>query len=77
MPAKLQKIYKDWAVFDQGITLLKNDIKEERKCTYSVLIWLGSKEPPQKILDSCILEWDETRANGSTIKMTYTSPIHL
>jgi hypothetical protein len=49
----------------------KSDIKEGQKCTYNMLIWLGSKEPPQIILNLCILEWDQTKANCGTIKMTY------
>ncbi len=59
MPAKFQKVHKDWVEFDQGITRFKNDIKAGRKRTYTLSIWLGSKKPPQQILDVCALEWEE------------------
>jgi hypothetical protein len=51
---------------------LKNDIKEERKRTYNVYFWLGSKKLDQMLLNSCILELDKTQSNGGIIKMTYT-----
>jgi hypothetical protein len=57
-------------VFDQSITRFKNNIKEGRKRTYNVSFWLGIKKTAQMILDSCILEWAETRPNGGIVKMT-------
>jgi hypothetical protein len=71
MPTKLQRIHSEWMVFDQGITRFKNNIKEGRKCTYNVSFWLGSKQPVRKILDSCILKWDETQSNKGIVKMVY------
>jgi hypothetical protein len=58
-------------VFDQNITRFKNDIREGRKRTYNISLWLGSERPAQKILDACILEWDEIRSNKGTVKMVY------
>ena len=66
MPEKFQKVHEDWAEFDQGITRFKNDIKEGRKCTYNLSIWLGSDKPPQQILDACALEWEEEQDNQGT-----------
>ncbi len=71
MPAKFQKIHMDWMVFNQPIGQFKNDIKEGRTRTYNVSLWLGSELPAKKILEQCTLEWEETRSNGSTIKMVY------
>ncbi len=71
MPPKFQRIHSDLMVFDQNITRSKNDIKEGHKRTYNVSFWLGSEQPAQKILNSCILEWDETQSNGGIIKMVY------
>jgi hypothetical protein len=58
-------------VFDQGITRFKEDIIEGCKHTYNFSFWLGSKQPAQKILDSCILEWHETQSNRGIVKMVY------
>ena len=71
IPANFQKIHKDWAEFDQGITRFKKDIKAGRKCTYTLSIWLGSKKPPQQILDACALEWEEEQDNGGLVKIAY------
>ncbi len=71
MPAKFQKVHEDLAEFDQDITRFKNDIKEGRKRTYTLSIWLGSKKPPQQILDTCALEWEEEQANGGSVKIAY------
>ncbi len=71
MPPKFQKIHKEWMVFKQSITCFKNNIKEGRRRTYNVSFWLGSKQPPQKILDSYILKWDKTCSNKGIIKMVY------
>ncbi len=57
--------------FDQGITRFKNDIKAGRKRTYTLSIWLGSKMPPQQILDACALEWEEEQDNGGLVKIAY------
>jgi hypothetical protein len=67
MPPKFQRIHAEWMVFDQSITRFKNDIKEGCECTYNVTFWLWSKKPAQMILDSCILEWDETRPNRGIV----------
>jgi hypothetical protein len=71
MPTKFQKIHEDWAEFEAGISRFKNDIKEERRQTYALSIWLGSKKPTEKILDACTLEWEEERPNGGTVKMKF------
>ncbi len=71
MPATFQKVHKDWAQFDQGITRFKNDIKAGRKRTYTLSIWLGSIMPPQQILDACALEWEEEQDNGGSVKIAY------
>ncbi len=66
---KFQRIHAEWMFFDQSITRFKNDIKEGRKRTYTISFWLGTKKPAQMLLDSCILEWDETQSNGGIDKM--------
>jgi hypothetical protein len=71
MPEKFQKVHKDWVEFDQGITRFKNDIKAGRNRTYTLSIWLGSKKPPQQILDACALEWEEEQDNGGSVKIAY------
>jgi hypothetical protein len=71
MPPKFQKIHKDWAEFKAGISRFKNNIKEGRKQTYALSIWLGSNKPTEKILDACTLEWEEDRPNGGRVKMKY------
>jgi hypothetical protein len=59
MPTKFHEIHEDWTVFDQEITQLKNDIKEGKRRTYNFLLWLGSNDPPEQILQACTLEWEE------------------
>ena len=59
MPEKFQKVNKDWAELNQGITRFKNNINKRRRRTYNLSIWLGSDKPPQQILDACALEWEE------------------
>jgi hypothetical protein len=71
MPSKFQKIREDWMDFDQGITHFKNNIKEGRKQTYTLSIWLGSDKPPEKILKACTLEWEDKQSNGGTVRMVY------
>jgi hypothetical protein len=71
MPPKFQRIHAEWMVFDQSITHFKNNIKERCKHTYNISFWLGSKKPAQMLLDSCILEWDETQSNRGIVKITY------
>jgi hypothetical protein len=56
---------------DQGISRFKNDIKEGRKRTYALSIWLGSDKPTEKILEACTLDWDDERPNKGTVKMRY------
>ncbi len=71
MPSKFQKIHEDWTEFNQGITCFKNDIKEGRKQTYTLSIWLGSDKPPEKILEACTLEWEDEQSNGGMVRMVY------
>ncbi len=56
MPEKFQKIYKNWAVFDQPLSRFKNDIRENRKRTYNLSIWLGSKRKTDMIINGCTLD---------------------
>ncbi len=58
---------------NQPITRFKNNIKAGRKHTYTLSIGLGSKKPPQEILDACALEWEEERENGGLVKISYKS----
>ncbi len=71
MPVKFQKIYKEWVSFDQIIGRFKNNIKEGRTRNYSILIWLGSEKEPKKLIESCMFEWEEARANGGSVKVQY------
>jgi hypothetical protein len=48
MPTKFQKIYEDWAQFDQAITRFKNGIKEGHRQTYNLSIWMESDKPAEK-----------------------------
>ncbi len=76
MPTKFQIIHKEWAVFDQGITRFKNDIKEGRRQTYNLLIWFGGNKPTEQILQACTLEWEADQENGGTVKMGYKNSKH-
>jgi hypothetical protein len=58
MPEKFQKIYKNWAVFNQPLSRFKNDIRENRKRTYNLSIWLGCKRKTDMIINGCTLDWD-------------------
>jgi hypothetical protein len=71
MPGKFQKIYKEWAKFDQPILRFKNNIEARRKHTYNLSIWLGSKKPTKTILNACKLEWEEERENRGLVKFSY------
>jgi hypothetical protein len=71
MPGNFQKIYEEWAKFDQPITRFKNNIKVGRKRTYNLSIWLGSKIPTKTIFDACELGWEEERENGGLVKFSY------
>ncbi len=71
MPRKFQKIHEDWTKFDQGITRFKKDIKEGRKQTYTLSIWLVSDKPLEKILKACTLEWEDKQSNMGTVRMVY------
>jgi hypothetical protein len=56
MLEKFQKIYKTWAVFDQPLSRFKNDIRENRRRTYNLSIWLGSKNKTETIIHGCTLD---------------------
>jgi hypothetical protein len=64
MPVKFQKIHEEWVCIDQVIGRFKTH-------TYNILIWLGSDKEPTKLIDSCMLEWEEARANGGLVKVQY------
>ncbi len=71
MPEKFQKIYKNWVVFDQPLSRFKNDIWENRKRTYNLLIWLGSKRKTDTIINGCTLDWDNKQKCGGFMKIAY------
>ncbi len=55
----------------QAITRFKNDIKTGRKRTHTFSIWLGSKKPPEEILDACAQEWEEEQENGGLVRIVF------
>jgi hypothetical protein len=71
MPDKFQKVYKDWANFDQPIMHFKSDIKEGKSRSYQLSIWLGSTKPAEEIINKCTLEWEEEQDNSGFIKMAF------
>ena len=54
-----------------AITRFRNDIKEGRRRTYNLSIWLNSKKPPQQILDASALEWEEEQDNRGLVRIAY------
>jgi hypothetical protein len=71
MPEKFQKIFETWAVFDQPLSRFKNDIRENRRRTYSLSIWLGSKKKIETIINGCTLDWDNKQKSGGFVKIAY------
>jgi hypothetical protein len=71
MPEKFQKIYKNWALFDQPLSRFKNDIWENRKRTYNLSIWLGSERKTDMIINGCTLDWDNEQKCGGFVKIAY------
>jgi hypothetical protein len=71
MQEKFQKIYKNWAVFDQPLSCFQNGIQENRKIIYNLSIWLGSKRKTDMIINSCTLEWDNKQKCGGFEKIAY------
>jgi hypothetical protein len=71
MPEKFQKIYKNWAVFNQPLSRFKNDIRENRKRTYNLSIWLGSERKTDTIINGCTLDWDNEQKCGGFMKIAY------
>ncbi len=73
MLEKFQKIYKKWAEFNQPLSRFKNDIRENRKRTYNLSIWLGSKRKTYTIIKGCTLDldWDNKQKYGGFVKIAY------
>ncbi len=71
MPEKFQKIYKTWSVFNQPLSCFKNIVWENRRRTYNLSIWLGSKKKTKKIINSCTLDWDNEQKCGSFVKIAF------
>jgi hypothetical protein len=68
MLEKFQKIYKTWAVFNQPLSHFKNDIWENRRRTYNLSTWLGSKKKTKTIINSCTLDWDNEQKCSGFVK---------
>ncbi len=71
MPEKFQKIYKNWAVFNQPLSRFKNDIWENHKRTYNLSVWFGSERKTDMIINSCTLDWDNKQKCGGFVKIAY------
>jgi hypothetical protein len=71
MPEKFQKIYETWAVFYQPLSYFKNDTRENRRRTYNLSIWLGSKKKTKTIINGCTLDWDNEQKCCGFVKIAY------
>ncbi len=50
---------------------IKSKLKHGKSKFFKLSMWLGSMVEPKKLLGKCLLDWDDTRANGGRVKIVY------
>ncbi len=60
------------ANFEKPLANIKNELKQGKWKFFKLSMWLGSMVELKKLLGKCLLDWDDTRANGCRVKIVYT-----
>ncbi len=71
MPAKFQRIHKEWANFEEQLAKIKSELNRSKSKFLKLSLWLGSTVEPKNLLEKCLFDWDDTRANGGRVKIVY------
>jgi hypothetical protein len=71
MPAKFQRIYKNWSAFEEPLAKIRSELKKGKLKIFHLSMMLSSSMEPKDLLGMCVMDWDDTRKNGGKVKITY------
>jgi hypothetical protein len=71
MPTKFQCIHEKWCKFEEPLTKIRSKLKKGKSKIFRLSMWIGSTVEPKELLGSCMMDWDNVRANAAKIKIAY------